>query len=222
MQLFAFTPYVAAWTLLPALLTRWSGAGGRRPRWPGSPLLAMTVAVLPRALPDRHRGAATGTDAARAHRRTCSSVAPTRPPIVEPGPRTTTSRCSPCRSSPPRRGTALDRGRADRAAPVLAAGPGGRHHRLGPLLPVPDHRRRASAATPAVRLPAGVRRRSSRPALPRCWSSRRTRSRRTPCRSSTSGAATWRQRAAGHPGRAAADPARRLQRDPRPRARCAP
>jgi endonuclease/exonuclease/phosphatase (EEP) superfamily protein YafD len=59
-QLFAFTPYVAAWTLLPALLTvvrrRWTAAAVA---WLA--LLAMTVAVLPRALPDLHRGAATGT-----------------------------------------------------------------------------------------------------------------------------------------------------------------
>nr|WP_239132062.1 endonuclease/exonuclease/phosphatase family protein [Actinoplanes durhamensis] len=58
-QLFAFTPYAAAWTLIPmviALLTRkWLVAAAA--------LLAaalMAVCVLPRALPDTDRGPATG------------------------------------------------------------------------------------------------------------------------------------------------------------------
>jgi endonuclease/exonuclease/phosphatase family metal-dependent hydrolase len=59
-QLFAFTPYVAAWALLPALLTV------ARRRWAHASiallsLLALTAAVLPRALPDADRGATTGS-----------------------------------------------------------------------------------------------------------------------------------------------------------------
>jgi endonuclease/exonuclease/phosphatase (EEP) superfamily protein YafD len=58
-QLFAFTPYVAGWTLLPALL-----AVVRRKWTPASvawlAVLALTAAVLPRALPDADRGATTG------------------------------------------------------------------------------------------------------------------------------------------------------------------
>ncbi len=58
-QLFAFTPYVAAWSLLPALLTvarrRWMHASVA---WVA--VLAMTVAVLPRAVPDTERDARTG------------------------------------------------------------------------------------------------------------------------------------------------------------------
>jgi endonuclease/exonuclease/phosphatase (EEP) superfamily protein YafD len=58
-QLFAFTPYVAAWALVPALSTvirrRWTHAAVA---WLA--LLALTAAVLPRALPDTDRGATTG------------------------------------------------------------------------------------------------------------------------------------------------------------------
>jgi endonuclease/exonuclease/phosphatase (EEP) superfamily protein YafD len=58
-QLFAFTPYVAAWALVPALialLTR---------RWLAGALAVvaaalLAVAVLPRALPDADRGPTTG------------------------------------------------------------------------------------------------------------------------------------------------------------------
>src|SRR4051794_17004216 len=58
-QLFAFTPYVAAWTLVPVALTV------ARRRWQPAAvallaLLLMVEAVLPRAVPDRDRGAATG------------------------------------------------------------------------------------------------------------------------------------------------------------------
>jgi endonuclease/exonuclease/phosphatase (EEP) superfamily protein YafD len=60
-QLFAFTPYVAVWALLPALL------GMARRRWtPASvawlAVLTLTAAVLPRGLPDADRGATTGPD----------------------------------------------------------------------------------------------------------------------------------------------------------------
>jgi endonuclease/exonuclease/phosphatase (EEP) superfamily protein YafD len=58
-QLFAFTPYVAAWALLPALVTvarrRWTHAGVAL-----LALMGLVVAVLPRALPDADRGATTG------------------------------------------------------------------------------------------------------------------------------------------------------------------
>jgi endonuclease/exonuclease/phosphatase (EEP) superfamily protein YafD len=58
-QLFAFTPYVAGWALLPALAT------AARRRWAHTAvawlaLLALTAVVLPRALPDSDRGATTG------------------------------------------------------------------------------------------------------------------------------------------------------------------
>jgi hypothetical protein len=58
-QLLAFTPYVAAWSLVPLVLAlatrRWSAAG--------IALIATVVlasAVLPRFLPDRDRGPADG------------------------------------------------------------------------------------------------------------------------------------------------------------------
>ncbi|GAB2625221.1 endonuclease [Paractinoplanes abujensis] len=58
-QLVAFTPYAAAWSLVPlaiALLTR---------TWPAAAVAALAtvllaVAVLPRAVPDRDKGPATG------------------------------------------------------------------------------------------------------------------------------------------------------------------
>ena len=58
-QAFAFTPYVAAWTVVPAVLTlalrRWlAGAAAVLA------LAIMAVCVLPRALPDADRGPSTG------------------------------------------------------------------------------------------------------------------------------------------------------------------
>ena len=59
-QLFAFTPYVAAWTLLPAFVTL-----ALRLWAPGAVALlavvAMTAGVLPRAVPDADRGPVDGT-----------------------------------------------------------------------------------------------------------------------------------------------------------------
>jgi endonuclease/exonuclease/phosphatase (EEP) superfamily protein YafD len=59
-QLFAFTPYVAGWTLLPAAVTlvrhRWAPAAVA---WLA--VIAMTACVLPRAVPDTNSGAKTGT-----------------------------------------------------------------------------------------------------------------------------------------------------------------
>jgi endonuclease/exonuclease/phosphatase (EEP) superfamily protein YafD len=58
-QLFAFTPYVAAWSWLPAVLAlatrRWTLAGVAL-----LVALALAACVVPRALPDRDRGPATG------------------------------------------------------------------------------------------------------------------------------------------------------------------
>jgi endonuclease/exonuclease/phosphatase (EEP) superfamily protein YafD len=58
-QLFAFTPYVAAWSWLPAILAlatrRWTvGAVAL------AAAIALTACVLPRALPGRDRGPTTG------------------------------------------------------------------------------------------------------------------------------------------------------------------
>src|SRR3954454_666524 len=58
-QLFAFTPYVAAWSWLPVILA----FGTRRWTAGGVALVAaigLAAAVLPRALPDRDRGPADG------------------------------------------------------------------------------------------------------------------------------------------------------------------
>jgi endonuclease/exonuclease/phosphatase (EEP) superfamily protein YafD len=58
-QLFAFTPYAAAWTLVPTVLTLvWR-------RWPAAAAsvlatVIMGVCVLPRALPDADRGPSSG------------------------------------------------------------------------------------------------------------------------------------------------------------------
>jgi endonuclease/exonuclease/phosphatase (EEP) superfamily protein YafD len=58
-QLFAFTPYVAAWSWLPAVLAlatrRWTVGGIAL-----AVAVALTVSVLPRALPARDRGPADG------------------------------------------------------------------------------------------------------------------------------------------------------------------
>jgi endonuclease/exonuclease/phosphatase (EEP) superfamily protein YafD len=58
-QLFAFTPYVAAWTLIPVAVTvalrRWNAAAVA-----ALTLLLMAAAVLPRAVPDGDRGPAEG------------------------------------------------------------------------------------------------------------------------------------------------------------------
>jgi endonuclease/exonuclease/phosphatase (EEP) superfamily protein YafD len=58
-QLFAFTPYVAVWSLLPALIALFAR------RWLAAAIAAVTVAifavsVLPRAFPDRHPGPTRG------------------------------------------------------------------------------------------------------------------------------------------------------------------
>jgi len=60
-QLFAFTPYVAAWSLLPVLVTLLTR------RWPAAVVAAVAAAaliacVLPRALPSGDRGPATGVE----------------------------------------------------------------------------------------------------------------------------------------------------------------
>jgi endonuclease/exonuclease/phosphatase (EEP) superfamily protein YafD len=60
-QLFAFTPYVAVWSLIPALIALFAR------RWLAASIAAVTVAlfataVLPRALPDRNRGPAQGVE----------------------------------------------------------------------------------------------------------------------------------------------------------------
>jgi endonuclease/exonuclease/phosphatase (EEP) superfamily protein YafD len=60
-QLFAFTPYVAVWSLLPALIAMFAR------RWLAASVGVVTVAffavsVLPRALPDRHHGLTTGVE----------------------------------------------------------------------------------------------------------------------------------------------------------------
>jgi endonuclease/exonuclease/phosphatase (EEP) superfamily protein YafD len=59
-QLFAFTPYVAAWCLVPVAVTvalrRWSAASVAV-----LALLVMVATVLPRAVPDGDRGPAAGT-----------------------------------------------------------------------------------------------------------------------------------------------------------------
>ena len=58
-QLFAFTPYAAAWTLIPTGLTlvwrKWPAAAAA-----GLATVIMAVCVLPRALPDSDRGPARG------------------------------------------------------------------------------------------------------------------------------------------------------------------
>jgi endonuclease/exonuclease/phosphatase family metal-dependent hydrolase len=58
-QLFAFTPYVAAWAWLPAIVAlttrRWTVAGAALVA-----AVALAAIVLPRALPDRDRGPGTG------------------------------------------------------------------------------------------------------------------------------------------------------------------
>ena len=60
-QLFAFTPYVAAWSLLPLLITLLTR------RWPAAVVAAVVAAaliacVLPRALPSGDRGPTSGVE----------------------------------------------------------------------------------------------------------------------------------------------------------------
>jgi endonuclease/exonuclease/phosphatase family metal-dependent hydrolase len=59
-QAFAFTPYVAAWTLIPAIITlatkRWAAAGAAL-----TAVAIMAWCVLPRALPDVDKGPSEGT-----------------------------------------------------------------------------------------------------------------------------------------------------------------
>ncbi len=59
--LLAFTPYVAAWSVFPALIALFAR------RWLGAAIAAVTVAlfavsVLPRTFPDRHPGPTQGVD----------------------------------------------------------------------------------------------------------------------------------------------------------------
>ncbi|MFI6072802.1 endonuclease/exonuclease/phosphatase family protein [Actinoplanes sp. NPDC051343] len=60
-QAFAFTPYVAAWTVVPAIVAlatrRWTAAG-----LAVTAVAIMAWCVLPRALPDRDRGPADGNE----------------------------------------------------------------------------------------------------------------------------------------------------------------
>src|SRR5690349_4487068 len=59
MQLFAFTPYVAAWSVLPVIIAL---AARRRPAAAVAAVACtlLAVAVLPRALPDGDRGPGGG------------------------------------------------------------------------------------------------------------------------------------------------------------------
>ena len=193
-----------------------SPCGGGRPGRPASLAVAiMAVCVVPRALPDRRPGAG---DRLRAQRDDDQHVRrggrPGRDRRTGPGEHRGAS--WRCRSSAGRR-AGLSRGRTRRAASLRGAGRRGRHHRFRSLFALSDRHpgRSATAAATCRRT-----RRSSRPARSVVVESAHP---LAPYAGRC--VAGWRGRPGGRAARRrrhpAADPARRLQLDARPRRRCA-
>ena len=214
-QLLAFTPYVAAGSLLPLLARPRAAALGRRAAWRWLASLLLVAVVAPRALP----AAQPAADGPTLTVLTANLLAGAADPqaLVDAGPRHTTWTCWRCRSSPPTAQAGLDRAGLTALLPHRHHDPRGRHHRLGALLPLPARPAPACGATPGASgfaqayahgdVPGGppVRVESVHPAAPYALSAERRLARRP------------RRPAAGHPGRAAARARRRLQRHPRPR-----
>ena len=152
-QLFAFTPYVAAWVWLPALIApaqpalagrrrgggRGRAAGGRaccRGRWPTA------TAVRPPA------------SSCTCSPRTCWPAAPTRPPSCGLVRDHDVAVLAMQEFTPGIQARLTEAG-LDALLPYSSLAAGVRHHRLGGLLPLPDHRGRVPAQR--RRLHAGVR-----------------------------------------------------------------
>ena len=217
-QAVAFTPYVAVGALRPA------GAGAR----PATPLARggrgrRGAGVDRRGGAPRGRRRAAGgrrARAAAAHRQPAHGRRRRRPPLVDLVRAHRVDVLTVQEFTPARRPRWT--GRAwPTLLPYRQLNPRGGHHRLGPLLPVPAHRRRLPAQR-GFAFSQAYGDRAPCPARRRYGSSRPTRPPRTPSTWCRHWRTDLRAQPPATPRRAAEHPGRRLQRHPRPRSAARP